>query len=285
MSGSFELVLNGGLGNQLFGYAAGKSIEKETGLSCKFIRPASGDRSYELHNFGIEAESMSPLRSHPLNRKLTNRFMNRVRPNVFRFCESSFRFDARFYHHPSGETLYGYFQSYRYLENIKDQLLKLADSHVPFSKEFKSLEEKWAKENFIAVHVRRGDYIGKESYHGLASREYFRIAADTVLGINPKAKFIVFSDSIDLAQKDFPDAVAYISSKNLPKSSENLILMTRMGGIIGSNSSLSWWVGFLNKRTKINQFPYPWFANSSLDTSDLIPPEWNTIESGISSSQ
>lgn len=280
-SNSFELVLNGGLGNQLFGYAAGKSIEEETGLVCNFIRPGSGDRGYELHNFHIEAKPGSPMKSIPLRRSL----INRLNPNRFRFCETSFTFDPRFYVNPAGKTLYGYFQSYRYFENIKMKMLNLPDSHIPFSRNYKVLEEKWVHENSIAVHIRRGDYVGKESYHGLASREYFRLAMHSVLGKNANAKFIVFSDSIDLARRDFPYAEAYISGENLFKPSENLILMSRMRGIIGSNSSLSWWTAFFNQQTEFNFFPDPWFANQQLDTRDLLPPNWNRISCGLSLSQ
>lgn len=279
---SFELVLNGGLGNQLFGYAAGKSIERATGLNCRFISPSLGDRKYELHNFGVKAEFRNPLQTHPLSRNLRNRILNRLRPDVFRFYEKSFAFDSRFYDDPAGKTLYGYFQSYRYLENIKDNLLNLPDLHIPFSAEYRLLEEKWAHDRFIAVHIRRGDYLAKEAYHGLVSKEYFRMASNSILDINPSAKFVVFSDSIELARKDFPDADAYISSDNLSKPSENLILMARMGGIIGSNSSLSWWAGFINQRKEVNYYPKPWFAAQHLDTTELLPPEWKTLPSGIS---
>jgi len=282
---SFDLVLNGGLGNQLFGYAAGKSIEEKTGLVCNFIRPGSGDRPYELHNFGIDAMVGSSIMSHPLNRTLMNRFVNRLNPSKFRFFETSFAFDPRFYDDPAGKTLYGYFQSYRYFENIKDQMLNLPNLHIAFSRDFKVLEEKWVGENSVAVHVRRGDYVGKESYHGLASKRYFRLAKISILERNANAKFIVFSDSIDLAKDVFPNASAYISGENLFKPSENLILMSRMGGIIGSNSSLSWWAGFFNQKPKINCFPDPWFANQQLDTRDLLPPDWKQISTEISGSE
>jgi len=279
---SFQLVLNGGLGNQLFGYAAGKSIEKETGLVCNFIRPGSGDRSYELDNFAITAKAENSITFHPLSRILMNRFRNWFDPNKFRYHETSFPFDHRFYVNPAGKTLFGYFQSYRYFENIKSELLDLPNLHIPFSRNFQVLEEKWVHKDSIAVHIRRGDYLGKESYHGLTSKKYFHSAMLSVLKVNPNAKFIVFSDSIELARNDFPYAEAYISGENLSKPSENLILMSRMGGIIGSNSSLSWWAGFFNQKTEINCFPDPWFANQQLDTRDLLPPHWKKISSGIS---
>jgi hypothetical protein len=281
-SDSFQLVLNGGLGNQLFGYAAGKSIEKETGLVCKFIKPGSGDRAYELDNFGINAKPGSSTKSPPLGRSLMNRLINKLNANEFRYRETSFTFDRRFYTDPAGKTLYGYFQSYRYFENIKSQIFDLPNLHVPFSSDFKVLEEELAHEDFIAVHVRRGDYLGKENYHGLTSEKYFYLAMLSVLKINAGAKFVVFSDSIELARKAFPYAIKYVSGENLFKPSENLMLMSRMGGIIGSNSSLSWWAGFFNQRTKINCFPDPWFANQQLDTRDLLPPDWKKIPSGIS---
>jgi hypothetical protein len=124
--------------------------------------------------------------------------------------------------------------------------------------------------------------LGKVNYHGLASKKYFHSAMLSVLKVNPNAKFIVFSDSIELARTDFPYAEEYISSVELFKPSENLILMSRMGGIIGSNSSLSWWAGFLNQKPEINCFPDPWFANQNLDTRDLLPRDWKRISSGIS---
>jgi hypothetical protein len=104
-SDSFQLVLNGGLGNQLFGYAAGKSIEEETGLVCEFIKPGAGDRSYELHNFGIDALPASLTKSPPLGRTLMNRLINKLHSNKFRYRETSFTFDRRFYSDPSGKTL------------------------------------------------------------------------------------------------------------------------------------------------------------------------------------
>ena len=133
-SNSFRLVLNGGLGNQLFGYAAGKSIERETGLVCNFIRPGAGDRSYELDNFGVRAKAGNSIRFHPLSKTLMYRLANKFDPDKFRFHETSFTFDHRFYANPAGKTLFGYFQSYRYLENIKSELLNLPSCHVPFSR-------------------------------------------------------------------------------------------------------------------------------------------------------
>jgi hypothetical protein len=269
------------MGNQLFGYAAGRSIEVATGLQCRFLAPSRGDREYELHNFGIECASETPITQNPFTRKITNRIKNRFFPGTFRFSETSFRFDRRFYQNPEGKTLRGYFQSYLYLQNIESELLNLPARHVKYSEQFDSLAMEWGAEDCIAVHVRRGDYLGKENYHGLASVQYLAAAKKKVLQLQPNSKFVVFSDSIDLARQDFPNADKYISGEDLLKPSENLLLMSRMGGLIGSNSSLSWWVGYLNQKPHMNFFPYPWFSNSQLDTQDLLPPNWNKIESGI----
>lgn len=280
-SGSFQLVLNGGLGNQLFGYAAGRSIEEATGLTCRFIAPGKNDRKLELDNFGIRCLSETEFQKNPLDRNFTNRIITRIFPNYFRFSETSFRFDKRFYSHPEGKTLRGYFQSYLYLQNIEHDLLNLPSQHTAFSKQYLNLEAEWGNSNFVAVHVRRGDYIGKENYHGLASSRYFAMARERLLDSKSDAKFVVFSDSIETAKRDFPFAVKYISEEDLSKPSENLLLMARMGGLIGSNSSLSWWAGFLNQHTELKFFPYPWFSNPDLDTQDLLPPNWNKISSGF----
>lgn len=282
-SGSFELVLNGGLGNQLFGYSAGKSVEAATGLQCRFIGPSKNDRKFELDNFGIECFSETASNMNPFSRNLPNRIFNKLFPSIFRFSETSFRFDPRFYINPEGQTLRGYFQSYLYLKNVEAELLTLPSRHLPFSTEFKSLDSQWGNQRFVAVHVRRGDYLGKESYHGIASSGYLEIARQKILELKPDAQFVVFSDSIEIAKRDFPSAAKYISEKDLAKPSENLILMSRMGGLIASNSSFSWWAGFLSQHPEMNFFPEPWFSNPRLDTKDLLPANWNTIPSGIQS--
>jgi len=283
--GSFELVLNGGLGNQLFGYAAGKSIEAATGLRCHFIGPSKYDRPFELHNFGIECFSQTASHVNPFSRKLSQRILNKLVPDSFRYAETSFRFDQRFYENPEGQTLRGYFQSHLYLKNIESELLSLPNRHLPFSTQFKSLDIKWGSQKFVAVHVRRGDYLGKENYHGIASSTYLEAAREMILELKPDAEFVVFSDSIEIAKQDFPYAAKYVSESDLAKPSENMILMSRMGGLIASNSSFSWWVGFLNRHSETNIFPYPWFANPNLDTSDLLPEKWSKVSSGIQGSE
>lgn len=277
----FQLVLNGGLGNQLFGFAAGKSIEKATGLQCHFLAPGRNDRPYELSNFGIHCKMESKLKRNPFNRDIPNRLINKLFPDLFRYSETSFRYDERFYRNPEGKTLRGYFQSYLYLKNMELELRNLPNLHVSFSEQYLKLKDEWGDSKYIAVHVRRGDYIGKENYHGLVSRDYLARAKERILSLNPNVEFVVFSDSIEIAKKDFPTAIKFISSEDLAKPSENLLLMSSMGGLIGSNSSLSWWAGYLNQKIEMNVFPNPWFSNPKIDTQDLLPPNWNVISSGI----
>ncbi|WP_190277060.1 alpha-1,2-fucosyltransferase [Candidatus Planktophila versatilis] len=283
--GRFEVALTGGLGNQLFGYAAGKSIEKFTGLECQFIQPSIKDRPYELHNFNIHAASRQPGSRHPYRSTLISRLNRIVNRERFFFAEQSFRFDSRFYENPRGKTLYGYFQSFLYLENVQDDLRSLPNQHVQFSNEFHLLSAKITQHSHYAIHIRRGDYIGKENFHGIVSPEYYKEASDRIMQINSAAKFVVFSDSIEIARKVFPNAESYISHNDLPKPSENLLLMSRMSGLIGSNSSLSWWAAFLNSKQDQIYLPKPWFAKSSIDTQDLLYSHWQQLDSGIRSLQ
>jgi hypothetical protein len=175
-------------------------------------------------------------------------------------------------------SYYGYFQSYKYFENYSYEIREILSLFGQESEVFEAACRHILEVKPYAVHIRRGDYLGREDFHGLATREYFENAIDKVREIDDTATFVLFTDSPELT-KNLISAVKYLPQVTDGHSSaETLILMSKCKGLIGSNSSFSWWAAFLMPPHTIRIFPKPWFVNRSMDTADLIPHGWIQLD-------
>lgn len=272
MKKSLETVtveLQGGLGNQLFGWGAGLSIARKLNRKLSLNTNNLKFRPYELNSFLLEDEVISF--NKPINK--INKFLN----SSSIFCENSFRFDSRFTNITTPVTLKGYFQSSKYFESEKDTIKSLVSLRSP-TPEYQVLDSEITQFSSLAIHVRRGDYVGLQNYHGLTSKRYFDYAIKVASNLQSFDKIIVFSDDIALAKEAVPSADRFISSKDLASPAENLILMSKCNGLIGSNSSFSWWAGYLSDdNSRIRIFPRPWFAEEEIDTRDLLLNHWITL--------
>jgi hypothetical protein len=281
----FKLVLNGGLGNQLFGWAAALGISQNTGMSFELNASSNLTRGFQLSEYGIAA-SFVPLDNDNFLSMARNRVSRRIRRSMgkrakFRYEEQGFEFDSRFFENPKGRILRGYFQSPRYFEHVKGEVLSTLRNFKSSDSLYLELLHELKSNHFITVHIRRGDYIGLEHFHGIVDSNYFRRARDLALEENPNYRFVVFSDSIELAKADFSFGDLYIG-EDMPLTPPQLLsLMSSTSGIIGSNSSLSWWSSYLlGYDNPFRVLPEPWFSTKDLDTQDLVPPEWRRLPSG-----
>jgi hypothetical protein len=278
---SFEVVLNGGLGNQLFGWSMGYAVSLRNGYELKLNSSELTGRPYELGKLGILADSSSPKFKSPFSPDLLSRVKRKIsiRLNLWTsvYAEKNFRYDPAVKTLPSGSTLYGYFQSWKYFEEYGDDIKKRIKSHFPESQEYLKFRNELSDADYFAIHVRRGDYVGREDFHGLTTAEYYSRALERV-GLRPSEEIICFSDSIEMAKEVLPNCSRYFGPESVNDPVTLLRIMSEAKGIIGSNSSLSWWSAYLMDEEKIKIFPAKWFANSDLDTTDLIPPEWQTLD-------
>lgn len=268
-SKSICVELRGGLGNQLFGWAAGFALSKKLTLNLTLNSSKLIARRYELDEFTLSEGIL-----------LINKGKKRFHGIGFKedcFEEDSFQYDSRFESILKPKTLKGYFQSWKYFDaygnEIKSNLILKRESDT-----LSTLSDELKKYQVLGVHIRRGDYVGLENYHGLTSSSYFKNAVQIIQKLSGFEKIMVFSDQIDIAKEVFPGADYYISSRELRSSPETLILMSRCNSLIGSNSSFSWWAGYISSsNSAVRIFPRPWFTNASIDSRDLLPPNWLTL--------
>jgi hypothetical protein len=129
--------------------------------------------------------------------------------------------------------------------------------------------------------VRRGDFLNLKSanlFHGVLPIHYYRLAIDYIIKKTTNVTFFIFSDDMAWCKTNFN----FISSKVFVDGSalgisthEELILMSYCQHNIIANSSFSWWGAWLNKNAnKLVIAPKNWFADKTINTSNLIPESW-----------
>lgn len=273
--------LMGGLGNQMFQYAAARSLAErqhsKLALDLSWFDQdfdvESTARKYELDCFRLDQSTQKFAKG--LIGRLTNKFSQS-------YNEPHFHYDENFFSLASNATLSGYFQSEKYFSEIRPRLL--ADFHWVRQAEginkdlVKNLEEDTKS---VSVHVRRGDYVTNAAAaktHGLAGVAYYRKAVELISKDIPQPNLYVFSDDPDWCKKHltFKQPTIYIAHNT--DGAEDLRLMRLCRHNVIANSSFSWWGAWLNENPDKQVIaPQAWFANAEHSTKDLIPSSWRQI--------
>jgi hypothetical protein len=291
-------LMLGGLGNQLFQYAAGRALAQRLGarlvLDCT-SRHAEF-RPIVLDRFAIDAEIVRNAVGKPharhlrlpgaLGRKMSDAFHDRF-PTTYRidghrykvFGEKrSFVYDRRFETLDGSIYLTGYWQSYRYFENVAD----LVRAEIRFLGTPADANRDWLARirsaNAVSLHVRRGDYLGNKGVSIVCARSYYDSALQHVRRVLDAPQIFVFSDDIAWCRQTFaaPD-IAFVDINGPDAAADDLRLMTACRHHIIANSSLSWWGAWLAAHPEqIVVAPTPWFPGTPLN-SDLLPPNWITL--------
>jgi glycosyltransferase involved in cell wall biosynthesis len=163
----------------------------------------------------------------------------------------------------------GYFQSYRFSIEAIDKLRIVLKSKKTSSISTKPRE--------ILVHIRLTDYIGNLK---TLDTEYYRDAIGKIWNTKKFDSIHVFSDDIESARNILPREYAHIAKfdANVDESvTELLKKMTKYGGYVLGNSSLSWWAANLRELVDAPVlYPDPWFGESD-SPAELCPKNWVPI--------
>lgn len=285
--------LYGGLGNQLFQYAAGRSLAKRLGVELKmdiFFFQRQSLRKYDLgafniiENFATKEESASFFQLSKKERRkksLLERIFKRDKVSPFYRKEKKlFTFDPDILNSPDGSCLDGYWQTELY---FKDCEKIIRDAFTIKKKETgKNLElaKTMAEAESVSLHIRRGDYVsdkGASSIMGFCGLDYYERAVELIQERVSNPKFFIFSDSPKWATENLKissDAV-FVDHNGADKAHEDLRLMSKCKHHIIANSTFSWWGAWLGKNPeKIITAPKRWLATEKYKTTDLIPSGW-----------
>ena len=245
----------GGLGNQMFQYAAGRALAEKKGvklmLDTSFFK-TNKEREFMLDKFNISGEVTISSKLAIFNSKIVRKIMSIVKFPKRYYRNYSTVFDDRFFDLPENVYIDGYFQSEKYFADIEDVLRNEFALSFQVSEEFKIWKEKIENSNSISIHVRRGDYLLKKNIvkHGVLGVDYYKKAVSEMEGNVGNPQFFIFSDDKHWCnEKIVPitnnGCVINIKSEN--RDVEELLLMSSCKHNIVANSSYSWWGAWLNK--------------------------------------
>jgi hypothetical protein len=272
-------TLVGGLGNQMFQYAAGRALALRRGselqLDVGWLHPASPTSRfrYELGSFPVEADLISAYR-HRRREQLRERLG--LAPPARRY--TAFPFDPAVLELPGRVRLTGYWQSEKYFQD-QEAVIRVEFSRTdPLDAPNEATAAEIAASTAVCVSVRRGDYVTDPEinrYHGVLPLEYYTAGVELVRRSLPDARFFVFSDDLDWCRVNLRlgGPMTFVDhDQNRP--ADDLRLMALCPHHIIANSTFSWWGAWLAAgRDGIVVAPKQWAVAEDVGP-DLIPERW-----------
>lgn len=281
--------LHGGLGNQMFQYAAGRAIALRSGRELALdLRYFDGDVPF---GFGLPhfAACFRPATKRELPpSKNTNppgyaiwRGL-RLRPRLVR--ETGLGFNPDVASLSEAVYLHGYWQSEKYFLDCARQIRSELTVASPPVAANARLCERIRMTPAVSLHVRRGDYASNPAItaaHGLCSPDYYARAIRHIADNTDEEPVIyVFSDDPDWAETNlrFAHETMVVRGNTSQTSYEDLRLMSACRHHITANSSFSWWGAWLNpSQDKIVVAPKNWFADPRMNNPDIQCEDWVTF--------
>lgn len=282
----------GGIGNQMFQYAAGRSLALAT--NQKHVLDLSDFTKYRLHNgfelsrvFNINVEhadavamkGMLKWRGGVLVKKMLRQHQFAFLRGARFVVEPSFNYWTEFESLGGNCYLNGYWQSEQYFKLIEQTVRQDFTFRTPLTGRNADLAIEIARGRSISLHVRRGDYVSDAKtgqVMDVCSLDYYRDAINYVATRVTQPVFYIFSDDIEWAKQNLKlnFASVYIDHNRQTESYRDMQLMSLCQHQIMANSSFSWWGAWLNLNVdKIVVAPQCWFRNG-YNTEDLIPRTW-----------
>ena len=290
-------VLTGGIGNQLFIYAAARyiSIINNAELLLDDFTGFKNDltyfRNFQLNHFNIKCriasknECFYPFRNI---RKISLLFLNKIgiQNKIIFYDEKDISFNPEFINKKFKKNYFieGYFQSEKYFLNIED----IIRSDLEFIKPTDKVNLEWEKVilnkvNSVAVHIRFFESVENKDNSNL-QLDYYDRAFEYINNVILNPHFFIFSDNHIHAKKIVQlwkcDYTLVTTNNNQINSYADLWLLSLCDNFIIANSTFSWWGAWLsNNSNKIVIAPKEKKMKgvSKWGFDGLIPTQWIQI--------
>jgi Glycosyl transferase family 11 len=283
------MKIRGGLGNQLFQYALGRTLAIRNKTTLKldvdFYKEARV-RRYELDQLAIKASRpnfLDKLILQESTRTLLRRFepMARLHKRMM-FTTMDDRqggFAADVLLVKGNVYLRGFWQSWKYFSEIRSVLVRELSMTSPPNLANTLMMNRIEESCSVCIHMRRGDYWNDPHVNklfGVCPIEYYDEGIRLMKQRLSKPVFFVFSDDLDWARENLkPDTLCIFvdCNKDIP-AVHDMRLMTTCKHFIIANSSFSWWGAWLSTtRDKIVVAPEKWYKITR-PVDDLLPDDW-----------
>lgn len=249
--------IKGGLGNQLFQYAFGRSLSIDRKepliLNVSWFHAPLYNQVYQLDQF-------------------------KLYKGVKVIDESTFTYE-------------GYWLSENYFKYAKDVLINefepvyVDDVNLGVAKQIKAVE------NSVGVHVRHGLDIVEDAAKliptsvKVCSAEYYNYCIIEITKRVKEPKFFIFSDDLLWAKENIKcnHPIEYISHNSRNYCSMDMYLMSLCKHYIIPASTMSWWSAWLGMNRRIDKGivlrPFQYYNNVEMNKNfrDLFPPSWEVV--------
>lgn len=285
--------IKGGLGNQLFQYAAAYSLAKRLNqkleLDSSFF-PQQTLRGFKLGQMNILCTNIAGVQSSIVElykSKYLNKVLRKVNIRVLP-CGGGKKYllEARSDIVPeffsiSQANIYmdGYYQSEEYFSSYKKELIKQFTPNYPSEQEYENVLSKIINCESVAVHVRRGDFLRAQNdsnpNHYLLGEQYYHNTLKYVNEHLENPVFFWFSDDIDWVKHNFGEKenFQFVSLNTKHADIDEMMLMKNCKHIITANSTFSWWASWLNEyEDALHICPAKRYGNLH-----MIPENWVKI--------
>ena len=288
--------IQGGLGNQLFCYAAARRLALTNNAELViddvtgFARDKQYRREYALEHFSIPArKATSSERLEPFERyrRGINKWLSRRKPFSERYYieQEGVNFDNRLLDLKVNDCRYldGLWQGEGYFKDIEEIIrgdLKIIPPNDTLNLK---MADEICSSNSVALHVRWFNSLGDDETHNV-SVEYYNNAISMIDREFESPRYFLFSDDVDAAREKLKltsKDVVYISHNKGEKNAyADLWLMQQCKNFIIANSTFSWWGAWLSEANQKTVITPDIIADgkSAWGFHGLIPAEWVKIK-------
>ena len=274
----------GGLGNQLFSYAFGRSMALRRNEGLKFdlswydvTHSGAIPREYVMSQYMIQGEQATEaeISANEPGKAMYywDKVVRRLAPDYHIRCHQRIKNSKRVY-------FKGFFQSYKYFEEYRDIICQELTLRNELSGKALEMEKEIVNSNSVSVHVRRGDVVTNKKVNetfGLVPMEYYERALKYLSEKVENPKFFIFTDDHQWVRDSFklPYDLVIVSGNGFHETVD-MHLMSKCKHNIIANSTFSWWGAWLNRNIdKIVVMPDRWFIKKNLGKdNDFIPAGW-----------
>ncbi len=287
--------IKGGLGNQLFCYAAARRLALHNNAELViddvsgFVRDHQYRRQYMLDHFHLPVRKATPSeRLEPFEycRRGLLRYLSRRKPfSERRYLEQvGTAFDNRLLSIKVNGTLYldGYWQSEQYFKDVEQSIREDLRMIPPQDAVNQRMAEEIHHCHAVALHVRWFDAPGNTATHNIQN-DYYQGAIALMEEKIDAPHYFLFSDDPEAARAKLTLPEGRVTFVSHNQGDENayadLWLMSQCKDFITANSTFSWWGAWLGEwKDKIVITPALQIEGKmAWGFKGLIPNEWVMI--------
>jgi hypothetical protein len=272
MKNKIYLYMCGGLGNQLFQYAAAKNLAIKN--NAQLIIDTGTGFITDFRDFWKFSLDKRKLTNVQFKKFIFFFLFYRVIKKIFKLKKIFYKFNSfclinemnenkfklKIYNFNIKKNLYlmGYFQSSKYFEENKKSIIKEILPPLAKKKIFLDLKRNMVQSDSVALGIRLHETMPQNITHkvgGIVSYNFYKIAIRNLLKKIKKPKFFIFStknshiDQLLLKIDDIENYPKYIITEEngyVGSANDSLWLLSFCKNHIFSNSTFYWWGAYFS---------------------------------------